>query len=762
MRTVPLGELTTGIDKVTHDRDKDIEHVCTTNHQEFIGSINKLDKGREDCASLGTEILTLVQSYQESTEKLSAEKKNLVDSRHVRKNIEESSEAIKECLDVLRLANQTHELVAKGNHYGALRALDELQTQLRLRESARYKIGEMIEKSIPATQKMIAEAVMTELNTWLYRIRDVSQYVGEVAFYNVDRRRDRHKTRALKDSQLAAFRVNSPVELVADEMEEYDCLDNDEADVHVDFSPLFEAIHIHEGLGQIDRFRSEYAMTRRRQKDLIIPSHLRINDSEASDLKTLLESIAGFCIIERATMNRTENLRTSADIDELWDSMSTSAISLMNGAAQSINDSDLLFKITGVISLFIQTMESWGFYANGPNKFLMTLFERYVHLLKTRFSDDVKEILSTDDYMPQTIPDWQSFDSIVDFCFYGPPEVDREDVTFPYFFPFSQMYPMCCHDIRQFRTAVFSAPDEYITASTAIDETIRSATDDILLRIHETLMERVRSSQNLAQIVQILINLEYFEKACEELQLELAQTRASRSKAAPVVLNATNSFNQAQQSAKERIFELVNSKIDDLIETAEYDWRSRIDPDEPSNYMTELTQWLQNTMNSVLLGLPPEMKDMIYFDSLNHAASTILELPLDPAVPAVTPAALALFKLDVGHLSSFVGTLSLPTAASAGMLDTGNNAQQNPSVFRRTLDELNQTVALMSSDDPNEFFDISQRSRKYAAVDAQNGALLLDKVDQGKQVAAAPEKPAPAEKLKASDRFGNFIGGFRG
>lgn len=307
-------DLLYALDKVSAERDSDIETICTTNHQEFVDSVTRLDHARGDCTSIGTDILNLVHSYQSSTDNLAAQKKNLVDSRNVRQNVDESAEALKECLEVLRLANQVHELVAKQNHYAALRALDELQGSLQLRESSRYKIGEMIDKSIPATQKMIAEAVMTDLNTWLYRIRDVSQYIGEVAFYHTEQRRERQKERVAKDEFLASFRLNSPIELVADETEEYDVLNSEEAQVQVDFTPLFECLHIYEALGQTDRFRSDYAVTRRRQRDLIIPPALKVDDEEALELKTLLENIAGFSIVERAVLKKTENLRTSADV----------------------------------------------------------------------------------------------------------------------------------------------------------------------------------------------------------------------------------------------------------------------------------------------------------------------------------------------------------------------------------------------------------------------------------------------------------------
>jgi len=49
-----------------------------------------------------------------------------------------------------------------------------------------------------------------------------------------------------------------------------------------------------------------------------------------------------------------------------------------------------------------------------------------------------------------------------------------------------------------------------------------------------------------------------------------------------------------------------------------------IAPTEPSLYMQELTRYLSANMNSVLLGLPTEIKELIYFDALSHAATMIL------------------------------------------------------------------------------------------------------------------------------------------
>lgn len=72
--------------------------------------------------------------------------------------------------------------------------------------------------------------------------------------------------------------------------------------------------------------------------------------------------------------------------------------------------------------------------------------------------------------------------------------------------------------------------------------------------------------------MQILINLEHFEIACKELEVLLKRARTSNSAGGPVILRATDSFRGHKKTAEKRIFELVNSKIDDLVDTAEYDW----------------------------------------------------------------------------------------------------------------------------------------------------------------------------------------------
>ncbi|KAF2434753.1 exocyst complex subunit Sec15-like protein [Tothia fuscella] len=690
--------------EISHQRESEIEKICNSNHQEFVSSVNQLLRVREGTVNLGSEILTLNQSIQTSTEKLANQKKALVDSRSVRQNIDETTTALNACLDVLRLSNQVHELLAKKRHYAALRALDELR-DVHLKEVGRYKIAEMIEKSVPATHRLIAEAVMTDLNTWLYRIREASQYLGEVAFYHTEMRRTRMRERVEKEEFMGKFKLNSAVELVADETDEFDILNNEETETQVDFSPLFECMHIHETLGRTDQFKIEYAATRRRQKELLIPTTLDLLDEDEANLSSLLESITGFAIVERATMAKTHNFRAAVDVDELWESMCQSAITLISNALPKVDSDEKLLKIKGRIALFIQTMGSWNYNVSSLNSLVLTIFAKYAQLLKYRFSEDFQEIVSTDDYMPMPINSLDEYDKVVNVSWYTP-DTRREELIFPCVLPFSQMYPLCCIDIRNFLNQIYQFSDENFQHSNVIDETLMTSLDDLLCEnVCQSLVERL-SSQYPGQIVQILTNLEHFEHACEELQTLLFQARSSSSASAPVVLRAKEQFAAGRKTAEKRIFELVNSKIDDLIDTAEYDWQV-----SASSYMQELTRYLHNNMSSVMLGLPTDLKELVYFDALSHAANSVLELALDDHVQRISPAAIRLLNNDVQYLSAFVDTLDNP-------------------ILKENLDELIQTVALMQTDNPDEFFDVGQANRKYGRVDRQNGAALLEKYVQ--------------------------------
>lgn len=84
-------------------------------------------------------------------------------------------------------------------------------------------------------------------------------------------------------------------------------------------------------------------------------------------------------------------------------------------------------------------------------------------------------------------------------------------------------------------------------------------------------------------------------------------------------------------------------------------------------------------------------------------------LPLSSEVKFISSSAVSALAEDVQYLTNFVDSL-----------DNGEMLKEN-------LDELQQTVNLLQSENHEEFYDMSVRNKKYNRVDALNGPILLEK-----------------------------------
>lgn len=75
----------------------------------------------------------------------------------------------------------------------------------------------------------------------------------------------------------------------------------------------------------------------------------------------------------------------------------------------------------------------------------------------------------------------------------------------------------------------------------------------------------------------------------------------------------------------------------------------------------------------------------------------------------INPNGVAALAKDVDYLAEFVDSL------------------ENAEILKENLDELQQTVQLMQSENPDEFYDTTIRNKKFGRVDALNGPKILEK-----------------------------------
>jgi exocyst complex component 6 len=92
--------------------------------------------------------------------------------------------------------------------------------------------------------------------------------------------------------------------------------------------------------------------------------------------------------------------------------------------------------------------------------------------------------------MPMPINSMDEYEKVIDVGWYNP-ETERQDLQytsrkslsaesvalisrrFPLVLPFSQMYPLCCIDIRNFLNQFYFFSDEYFQHPGVIDETLK-------------------------------------------------------------------------------------------------------------------------------------------------------------------------------------------------------------------------------------------------------------------------------------------------
>jgi len=167
--------------------------------------------------------------------------------------------------------------------------------------------------------------------------------------------------------------------------------------------------------------------------------------------------------------------------------MIQTAITLITKALETINNAEAILKIKAAIALFIQTMDvswkyklmnvsncwqGWNYSVTALDDFLLKLFTKYAERLKKRFSDDFQEIVATDDYMPMSVDSLESYEKVLNVSWYEPSK-DPSQINFPAVLPFSQMYPLCCFDIRNFLNQFYFFSDDHFQHPKVIDDTLK-------------------------------------------------------------------------------------------------------------------------------------------------------------------------------------------------------------------------------------------------------------------------------------------------
>ncbi|KAI9202810.1 exocyst complex subunit Sec15-like-domain-containing protein [Polychytrium aggregatum] len=531
------------------------------------------------------------------------------------------------------------------------------------------------------------------------RIREKTRLVGKLAIERTTAQQARlQRQRALMGTS------SSKLDLLMTE-DSTNTYEFDIDDVQLDFKPLYQCLHIHEVLERREEFKKSYEENRHHQAQLVLDTKL-VFDEKLENFSTYLNDIVGFFIIEAMILNTTQNFRSRGNIEGLW-KMAVEKINLV--ITESLHDCQnpkLFLNIKVMVGVFIRTIEGYGYAVNKLTDLIVSLFDRYAELMKLSCCETIIKIIEDDEYAPLVVQTPEELKDVNAAFKYT--ETSKIATTrFPRSLPFSKGFILCCSNIKEFIDVFYRFAESFSKQHTAMDDVIKKALDELLQRqLNSAILDQIMIS-NLSQVVQIIVNIGFICQACKEFEEMIEKN--SNSKPGTVTLQATKTFQETINVAEKRIFELLNTKIDDFLELADYEWEAVESNDSPSPYLLELVNYLTSVITSTLSNLTPSLKSYLYFDSFGHLGRALNGLWLNPSVKIISLGFVRTFKIDVLFLKTFVKGL--------GDIEIGD-----------AFVELDQTIEYLLSERYEDFLDAAVRSAKYNRIKVSNAVVLLEKL----------------------------------
>ncbi|ORZ38226.1 exocyst complex subunit Sec15-like-domain-containing protein [Catenaria anguillulae PL171] len=723
-------------------QDAEIERLCNFHYQEFIQSVDQLLKVRTETLDLKATLTQLSAEFNTQVKSSVDKKRDLIHRRQMLVHLENTIEAISQCQSVLDLALRAKSLYETRKYYSALRCIDTIRAQLLPLMS--FEFAKYMSDGLPKLQLAIRTAVHADLRDWFVAVREQQRKVGQVA---LDKAKQRIEQRRQRQHQRSASGVTTSMAAALNHLEGLEGFgqhddqqqqqqqerfllqDNDQ--VHVDFRPLYQAIHIDTVLGTLPELVADFEEQRRLQANLFLSlsssSRLATNGLASADdlpqLTNLLNDVAGFFLIESTIASTTVQFRSRAAVDTLWDQTLAMLYNLVHASLLTLTDPPTYLAIQHLLVPFLETLHPCGYSTTRVAELLTSLFERYCDLLKQACSETCHELVDEDSYAAMVAKDANEYDRIrrtlriaaID----GP--ASQAKGGWPRTLAFSAMVPGVCEQVEKYICEYYAFASgiaaHHAVGKADLDDVLRRAVDNLLVRyVHQPLRTLVEgqgtgagagAGGNLAQILQAYLNLDAFAMVSAEVERDLASKRR-------ITLQATESFVTAKQSAEKRIYDMFNRKISEFIELAEYDFMPTGTGSSankvPSPYLRDLVNFLTGVLYSTLDNLPNELKRFIYFEAFDHLANGMMDLILNPSVRRINMAFVDHFAGDVEFLERFVNGLG-----DANVQDT--------------FVVLRQTINLLRAENPAEYLDATIAHRRYNRLKKANVVALMEKLN---------------------------------
>lgn len=718
--------------------------------------------------SLSREVEEFQKTLSASTNELIRQKQVFLNDKKTSLKITEAVILINKVLRLLELSNKCQDLITEGNFFKALQNLDSLE-KLYLQEFRDYnfKFLKEIYNSIPylklVTKDECINLIKNSLNSNLGKNLST---VGETFYATYEQELLPKWLNTREVMKLKSFKFNSPIEI---SMRDEESLKKLELEQFFNLESFHDSIMIFQTLNEtpylISEFTKEYEFKKSKtiqplswksasgSNSISKTAHDEFKESLSLPfMKEYLLRIVGFLLYD-INLNRSTDFifvdNNYNATNEFWDTLMMRLKPYFKYFLENILETEKdVIEFKDFLGIYICIMENYKLNIDPLYVVLLALFDKYCKMTVSAFDKDFQVMLSDDDFMPLTINDKGFYEKVVKICWMkdNTELIEEADGQFSVTLPFSPLYPMTCTMTQKVYAKLTSFISSFYRHNLhSLNGILVNTIDGILNGVVNKRIRDKLETTSREEIAQLLINLDYFIIASKEMSNLMTKDNILENPEVEIKLSSNKQFKESRKYAEDKLIDLIDTKLKDILETVSLDWNAtdrRIDPDIS---IVDLAQFLEMMFATTLVNLPYSVQILLIFREFDSLTRQFMDILLHETPQYISRESVDNFEVDMKYLESIIpkifpqteengnSLLSLQTPKTPNPEDEGrsqSNSQieNNIKSLESTFIEIRQSILLLQATDPNDYLDPQIRSRKYSRLRAEDANILIGKI----------------------------------
>lgn len=663
----------------------------------------------------------------------------------LKKNINKINESvilINKILQILELTDRTHELIKNNKFFNALKNLNDLNA-LNKDFDKDFKFLNNINDSIPIMKELIRDESLSLAKRNLNSL-DAKYDTISLAYYerfgHLISEWDNFKHH---NRDFDKYKINSSVEISMRDSYASPESHLPHAEDFLNIGFIYDSLLIFKSLDQLQFLKNEFNKELNLRRDKILYPFLT-NDMHNEqfkkyivtndNLKSFLARLIGFLIFHTLISEKLPNI-VIQKTNDLWENLSAKIYPFLKDlVSNGLLEISRIIDFKTIIGNFYLILEHFNLNGDHFYNLLIITFKKYSQVATFNFKSEFQKLAEDDDSMPMVIYDLKLYKKIINLSWYEENRPEKE-IEFPQVLPFSTIYPMTCAQVRVFiNQQTQFLKDFYKYDSYSLNKLVVENVDNLLLTVvnkhfHEklNLITREELSQNL-------INLEYFLIMSKEVLKQLNNTLHRNDQ-----LKSIQAISETRKITETKLFEMIDGKIEDLIDFIDWDWQTEDFNNEPNFFIKDIGDFLKNMFNSTFSNLPYSVKTLLLYRVFDLLAIRFLENLNEQS--SVSKASVSNFDTDISYMEAITQELN----PSKGTSD-GTSRESLQSMFL----QLRQTINLLKSGHLDEYKDQTTRMRKFDQIKPDDAVNLIKKITPESRPQTPIDSPDPSLASKYS------------